>query len=93
MGIDSESKLFVGTHFAYIKASRESLSELEDDGYLVRVSPYYDAPDKECFFGVEVTTAEIMAEGGIERIRRLIGELNELFQTTGCDLIHSPHIW
>jgi hypothetical protein len=93
MGIASESKLFVGAYFSYIKCDNEKLREMVDNDNIIRVSPYYDAVDQHCYFGTEVTTREIMEDGGIERIRRIIGAMNELFQTNACELIHSLHIW
>jgi len=93
MGIDSDSSLFVGAYREDIHCDQEILDELADDGYLVRVSPYYDAPSSNCYYGVEISTAEIMEDGGIDKIKKLIVELNDKFQTTECELMHSPNIW
>jgi hypothetical protein len=93
MGIDSESSLFVGAYHKDINCSQELLDELCDEGYLFRVSPYYDAPNNHCYYGITVSCDEIMAEGGIDKIRGYITEMNLRFGTTVCELMHSPHIW
>jgi hypothetical protein len=93
MGIDSDSSLFVGAYRENIHCSQEVLDDLTDQDYLIRVSPYYDAPSDHCYYGVEISTADIMEDGGIDKIKKLIVELNEKFETTECDLMHSPNIW
>jgi hypothetical protein len=102
MGISIRSILFVGARSTDIHCSREVLDneipegmteeEAEDLPYIERISPYYDADSRDCYYGIEVTCNEITEPGGLEMVDQLIVQLNELFKTSKCKLMHSPYV-
>jgi hypothetical protein len=102
MGIYTRSKLFVGACRSDIHCEDyildneipEDMTEedFEDIPYIDRISPYYDADSQDCYYGITVSCDEIMNPGGVEMVQQLIAELNALFKTTKCKLMHSSHV-
>jgi hypothetical protein len=102
MGIHTSSKLFVGAARSDIKCDSDILNNAIPEGmteeeadelpYIDRISPYYDADSQDCYYGITVSCDEIMNPGGVEMVQQLIAELNALFKTTKCKLMHSSHV-
>lgn len=93
MSICTDSKLFVGAYFDEINIDESELNELIYNEEIEHISPYYDSPYKHGYFGRVVTCEFVMTDGGVEQIKEMIKEMNELFKTDKCYLIHSPYVY
>lgn len=93
MSIAIESKMYVGAFYSDINLNEEELQELCYNDVISCFWPEYDAPLKWCCFGVEVTPELVMEEGGIDKVKALIAEMNDLFKTDKCKLNHTPYVY
>jgi hypothetical protein len=93
MSVAIESKLYVGAYFDEINIDEEELQELCYEEVVNCFFPDYDVPFKWCCFGVEITPEFIMEDGGIDKVKALITEMNELFKTDKSRLNHTPYVY
>lgn len=102
MGIDIGSSLVVGA-----PKSDYNIEEIDYDGeywyeryesWLSRVSPYYDAEDDDCIFGIEITSPDDFSYGELN-CETLMDDINaakkKLKEVFGIDakLYVSPNVW
>ena len=93
MSINTSSKLFVGAHHDDVNLNEDELDLLVWNEDVYFISPYYASQFENGYFGREVTCEFVMADGGVEKVKEMIKEMNELFKTDKCDLIHSPDVY